>query len=62
MINPETPTFMRPSMKEMRLNFRALELVSFLAAVTERCDSLPALATTCSGGTAFKLRESCRRG
>ena len=45
MMNPDTPTFMRPSMKETRLEFRDLELVSCFVAETERCNSLPDLVT-----------------
>jgi hypothetical protein len=45
MMNPETPTFMRPSMKEMRLDFRDLELASCFVAEMERCKSLPDLVT-----------------
>ena len=35
----------RPSMKETRLEFRDLELVSCFVAETERCNSLPDLVT-----------------
>ena len=48
MMNPETPTFMRPSMKETRLEFRdLLELASCFVPVAEveRCKSLPDLVT-----------------
>ena len=64
MMNPDTPTFMRPSMKETRLDCRDPETVSCFVpvAATERCDALPDSLTERSEGTAVELRETCKRG